>query len=803
MSDTNKAAFAAAAISQHKNTSALENVRKQYAGEKYHEFNTVKEDQMSRRTEMREEKEHKATMAKELAITRLAEEAATLQKSGDSAGATAKNNEINKLRRTSYEGDGFDLDEVTKNYGNTLEEITDDFGTATRAEMKVSINRMSAIMETIADSGAQEKDFLMEQYKITHDAMQAEFKKRANIVAVASEKVSELSEQYLDVSSLYAGFVDHNPLLMGVYKLGADLIGRRRASKKAEKTAIARDEKNAAHADKLNSENLIRANIDAERNTELHNQRKQTADVMAKETDTPEPSEQFPAGDDPINIDHIASIFGSVDEDGDAVVIDTSTFTRDDSIMEPAPTIVRTDEEPGDVIERDKPVPVIVRETAPEASVEQKSVASFIADDEKGQHKETVELQESQFTQGSEILSKLTDIEHAILKGAKGRGKDGKSTTFLAGLFKGPILKALMIIAPAVTLIAALLGKIGLGGLGDKLTGGFDNSIERMGGEKQDRKKNKKRVKKKGGRFTRMRGAGKFGMLSNIMSKGASLFQSATGGVGNLATKGANIVRAGATTGADVIRAAAPKGASMARAAVSKGTGAATNAASKGAGMLRGAGMAGLRVAGGVGLAAQAGWEAGSLLNDHVIPEQAKVAIGDTLGPKIDAMLSFFGNEEATQRQDFIKKQKEKNAKSLGIKTEAAKKKAELKETTNTAFTKISKGSHLVINAEKIGTLEIKNLPGVSNDRVFEVPVQQKSIDRMNDLENQVVKMVEAKGSESTSPPPTILAPAVPTQQTVVSGRGGAVQTPNVPLARNSDSSIQRLTDRFVGMGIA
>lgn len=816
--NTNRA-FAAAAYMVQRENRALENVRQQYANDKYHDFNTVKEDALSRRAEFREQREHDAQVALEKSILQLTEEVKSLETAGNLEAATEKKKEISGLRRQTYEGDAFELDEVTKNFANTLDEIIEDFGGATRDEMKVSINRMAALMDSIEVSNAQEKDFLLEQYKQTQDAMQAEFNKRASIAARATEKMSELGEQYLDIQSLYAGFVDHNPIMMGLFRMGADFMKRSREMKKAQRESMIRDKKNQAYAEKLNAEKAIRAKIEATRDDEVNKIRQETLETERKSVEvkktqiekapketakveavdgfdasnffagipsddddpTPEPVEQpsiqreerespsfqFPedefsgTGDKPLTQEFMASLFGETDEDGDP----TGFFEREEpEQMEPDPVQV----------EDSSPVNVKVAEDTPE----QKAQTMFIRQDAEQKHREDENYRNEKSQHDAAVLEKLTNIESALLEGnviAKKTHKelDGMNDGGLlealglvnvAALFKGPILKALMLFAPAVTALGALLSKIGLGGLGGKVTEGFDNLTERMGGDRNARTNNQGRGNgRRGGRFARI-GQGLRGVGSRI---------------GDFAGRAGNFVRQGAGRLGGLARGAG-------------------SLAMRGGGMLvRGAGAL-LGTAGGAVTAAGAGgYGIGTLINDYMLSDDTKASISDFIGPKIDSLLSFFGSEDAERRLQLLDQLERQNGQSLG-----------LGETTESApddlsvMEKQSSGNQLVVQADKIESKRVIEAEASRNQQQIEVPVQSQTEEKINRLEERIDQYQQAQ-QNANAQPRIVSQPPAPTKQSVVEGNNQPQTPPSGRSARNDDSSIQRLTDRFVGMGMS
>lgn len=821
---------------------ALENVREQYANDKHHDFNVVKEDALARREEYQNERQHIAQVELEKSITTLTNEMTELEKSGDLARAREKKNEIGQLRREgSGVEDTFDTDELSKNFASTLDEVIEDFGTATRDEMKVSINRMSALMDSIQSSNAVEKDFLLEQYKQTQDAMQKEFNKRANIAARATEKMSELGEQYLDIQSLYAGFVDHNPIMMAMFKMGSDFIRRSRESKKAQSKAILRDKKNQAYAEKLNAEKSIRADLDAKRDDEINTQRQETLRIereaaeknkstrveqnneqtterestITRETEsTSTPSFDLPqdeysdTGDAALPQNELAQIFGETDEDGDSTgftfereytgnqVINDPTIEGDEPLTQNdlAQIFGEMDEDgdPTGMITREEPEPVYIDDSTPlnvkvqEETPEQKAQDLFVRQEAQIQHRvDEIEYNEQKLHNES-VLGKLTDIESAILNGNKITGELGEPKGGLlealglgriAAMFKGPILKAMMLFAPIVTAIGTLLSKLGLGSLGGKLTGGFDNMAERMGGDRNARqdRANQRRGGRRGGRFSRM--------INGAKDLGGRAFQGAKHHGGKFVRAGANVARAGGGM--------AMRGGSM---------------------VARGAmGLLGT-TAGAVTAAGAAGYGVGTLINDHVLSDDTKEGIGDFIGPKIDSVLSLFGNEDAQRRLEFLEKQKQQNGQTMGI--EKADKPLPYQNAAESmgldnydkapndvsVMEKEPSGGNLVIKADNINSNKVVN--SVERSKQIEVPVQRATEEKLQMLEQKVVQLQDAK-AESAKPAPIVTPPPAPSKQNIVKSEPSSTAPQGGRSARNDDSSIQRLTDRFVGMGMA
>lgn len=135
----------------------------------------------------------------------------------------------------------FEDDEVTQFYVNELKDLVGDIGGMSRDMLKNQIKRMDNLMKGLADSSSEEKDFLMNQYTQSLTFLQNEYKKRSGLISRSFSKMGDLAEQYMDVRSMYAGFVDDNPIAMALFRIAGDAIGRYRENKKAQKELVAND----------------------------------------------------------------------------------------------------------------------------------------------------------------------------------------------------------------------------------------------------------------------------------------------------------------------------------------------------------------------------------------------------------------------------------------------------------------------------------------------------------------------------------------------------------------------------------
>lgn len=746
--DNSRSAMAAASIMGQRSTeSIIAGLERRYNTQRnIHTVGGTNDDRMAKKEAYVQEQRHQKELEYNKQIFDLTEKRLKAEKQGQAD--LVKSYEA-QLKKTKMQGPGeigFDTDAVSQNFSSTLEEIALNFSEQSRSEQKAQLKRLEELKKLIGDSNSSEKEFLVSQLDNINNLAQSEYNKRATMAARAVEKAAELSEQYMDISSLYSGFVDHNPVMMALWRIGGDFIRRWRIQKKAQREAISRDKVNAKQAEELNQRNVKMAEDEARRADEINASREEILDKERESIDAakkvkkveteprafvrdPETPTNFnpggdTSGDAALDNDFFSDLFGGVDEDGDSTGFslgeNESGITIDDS------------------------EPLMVQQ---EPTEEQKSENKFLRDSESRQnqinsenHAEAVQFQEKMF-------EKLVDIEQAILSGNKTAEENGKALDKIdggggllemlglgkiAGFFKGPILKALMLFGPLVGGLGAVLGKIGLGGLADKLTGKYGSMVDGMGGDSKSKGKPKS---SKGGRFSRMaKGAGRF-------AKGA----------GSMVARGGGMLMRGAG-------------------ALLGGT----------AGALAGAGAAGYGV--------------GTLINDYVLSDAQKEAISNVVGSGVDNTLSFFGNDDAKRRLELNSQMEAMNNKrTLGM--EADKPTVKSNESNILPFKREMSDSKLIIQTDKIESNTM-----VNNRSAIQVPSSRNAEDRLRMLETKVVELNEVKQSNSNKQ----VLPPVPrkTTQRVVKSSEGSTKIQNGVSARNNDSSIQRLTDRFVSYGV-
>lgn len=761
MADNNnngRSAMAAAAVMNRRSTeSIIEGLERRYNTQRnIHTVGGTNDDRQAKKEAYIQEQRHQKELEHNKQILELTEKKLQAEKEGQKELMESYQKQIREAQVKGPAEIGFDTDAVSQNFSATLEEIATNFSDQTRAEQKAQLKRLEELKTLIADSNATEKEFLVSQLDNINTLAQNEYNKRATMAARAMEKAAELSEQYMDISSLYAGFVDHNPIMMAMWRIGGDFIRRWRVQKKAQREAIARDKVNAQQAEELNERNMRLAEDEQRRADEINAARddilarereaiaakKAAAEAVQDTVETAPPSEVAEAafvrdpdtptnfnpmdgGDEPLDRDFFTDLFGGVDEDGDPTG------------FEMAPS------EGG--IQIDDSEPVMVQQ---EPTEEQKAEAKFVRDSESRKDQIATENHTENLEHQQRMFEKLVDIEEAIRDGNKLTKENGKALDKIDGgggllgmlglgrvaaLFKGPILKALMMFGPVVAGLSTLLGKIGLGGLGGKLSGGYGRAVERMGGD-PSRSRGRTTGRSRGGKFSRMaKGAG----------RGIAGFAR---GAGGLAARG-------------------------------------------------GAALLGT-TAGAVAASGAAGYGVGTLINDHVLSDDTKRGIGDTISPAIDNVLSFFGNDDAKRRLE-INDQMEKmnNQQTFGVQKPTPKANIGT-EPKDAVFEKSPNGSNLVIQTDKIEQNSM-----VNNRQAIEVPASKDAEVRLKMLETKVVELDEAKRTNGNKP----VLPPIPKKTTQRVVKSGETKTPvqRGASARNSDSSIQRLTDRFVGYGIS
>ncbi len=339
----------------------------------------------------------------------------------------------------------FDDNELTQFYADELRTVISDVSGMSKSMLKNQLTRMDALMHTLADADIDENDFLLEQYAKSVTFLEDEYKRKSNMMIRTQEFMGNLASDYLDVQSLYAGFVNHNPLAMGLFKMGKTALDNHRDSKKEKEQLIEADFHRHVVAEKNEERKAQLLKDEEERASEL-------ADAQKKAGVSPEDDKQT---SNPINKD---------------VPIDTGNKIPD------APLETNTDKD---------------KSTKTKVDDAKNDVESRIRDGNlkkrqfkliKSREKETARWQKK-------VLKRLRRIERGGLIG-KGRGKRGGipavpagllsnlgsvGKTMLAGLAGGlstSILAGLSGALPAIGV--AVAGAVGVG-IGTAVTKGYEH----------------------------------------------------------------------------------------------------------------------------------------------------------------------------------------------------------------------------------------------------------------------------------------------------------------------------------------
>ena len=152
-------------------------------------------------------------------------------------------NELNNVQQgTNKEyNNTFESDELTSFYTDELKDVIKEVRTMSRTQLSTQLARMGSLMETLADSDVAEQKFLMQEYAKSVTFLEDEYKRKSNVMMRTQTFMGNLASEYLDVQSLYAGFVDHNPLAMGLFKLGKTALDTHREGKADRKMLVEND----------------------------------------------------------------------------------------------------------------------------------------------------------------------------------------------------------------------------------------------------------------------------------------------------------------------------------------------------------------------------------------------------------------------------------------------------------------------------------------------------------------------------------------------------------------------------------
>lgn len=493
--------------------------------------------------------------------------------------------------------------EVTRLYVESLKDIVGEMHHMSRQELKSNQVRMQALMTSIKDASDDElpeRQFLIEQYKQSADFMTKEYERRSGIASVAFNKIGELGEQYFDLQSIYAGLVDHNPVMMALFKITGDVIGSWRKKKKAQKEMVMEDQRRQSFAKKVEEDKEDDIRLEAERQEKIDEAQQEAiaAGAIGPDEDelqvTNENEFAFPEDEYSGTGDAAMDVSGFFGGD---------SFTRDhdaeaEAERQEAMAFMRKrkgldTEEP---LEPDNaPIAQAIEDGVKDITAQQKTQhakeQAFTREDERERDEwesENTMWNEQVLTKLDTIANKLDDNKEAFSKvagaagGAGGAGGDGGMMDTLvsggaAALFTkygGKLLKpfsaVMKLAAPVVAGSAALLGKVGLGKAGGALMGKFTGAGSKVVGKEAAEAISKQAVEK---------GAAKSAAKA---AAGGGMFTKAAGAVKGKATDAIGTARKAVLEGGEKYSALA--GAKMAGAPGTKVAGKAAEAAGKGVG---------------------------------------------------------------------------------------------------------------------------------------------------------------------------------------------------------------------------
>jgi hypothetical protein len=185
---------------------------------------------------------------------------------------------------------------------DTLNDVLSNVQNLTDKEMKIQMKRLEAIQKSLDNldelQHVSERKFLQEEYAKTLDFLKGEHKKRSKIMTKAFNTAANLASDFLDIRSLYAGFVDNNPLAMAAYKLVSTGISSAMDARKKKRELMAADEARVKMADREQELDVQRNKKEAEREEELSLLRRQVAE---QESETSESNFERVSSDDTDN----------------------------------------------------------------------------------------------------------------------------------------------------------------------------------------------------------------------------------------------------------------------------------------------------------------------------------------------------------------------------------------------------------------------------------------------------------------------------------------------------------------------
>jgi len=515
----------------------------------------------------------------------------------------AKGNEVGE----SF--NAFEDEETTKFFKNSLERMVGDVQGMSAKALNIQIERMQHIMSSIDETSSSEAEFLQEQYAKSIVFMQDEFKRKNNIALKSMNFMAETAEQYLNLESLYSGFVNHNPIAMGLFKLGANAVRSFRTNKKAKEDLMAQDQARASEAFRIERDREITEAQEAHRAQEIQ--------------DLEEANATGNSGGEGLSAREQA-IQDEENEGGDGSCDCFEQVIKDAQ---------------GDYFTREAP--------------ERDSIGTLLDNEDEEEDRATDNFRKETKAREIKLFKKVSEIKDLLVDGGiGGKEEEEESQSLLGRLAKmfafGRILKVLASFKGSLgALVKAIGGLLAGFGLGDAI-GDFGEDIDV---DKDDKKKSKKDAKKKSKAKSKRKGKVGRGTgfansykdkspLEKAKEKFKKFKKPSMGGVGR-AVSGAGSRIGGVLSGAGRMLGGSllgGAGATTATAGATAGAGAGMGAMALPALALAGAGATGYGI--------------GSLIYDNVLGDDSK----DLIGEGITRTLAFFGNDEAQSTLDSNEK---------------------------------------------------------------------------------------------------------------------------------------------------
>ena len=255
-------------------SSQLDELRREYILSNISDsFEIIREGVEDRRLQYRENKQHDALIELELQITEMLADALDKRDSGDYTEAFSIQADAKELRDNYEYNDTFVTDNVTNHFSSMLDGMLDNFSSRDRHEMMDVIGRMGDTINDIQTSTSDEKEFLIHQYNSTREHMVKEYEEKNNAIARLQEGMTHSATRYLDFQSLYSGFVDNNPVMMGLYNITSTAIKDYRTSQKLKSERGLNDKRMLQRAERIKEQDNIRNDYESLRDIDISRQR--------------------------------------------------------------------------------------------------------------------------------------------------------------------------------------------------------------------------------------------------------------------------------------------------------------------------------------------------------------------------------------------------------------------------------------------------------------------------------------------------------------------------------------------------